>query len=81
MELSDFNVRRKCRHCKGSGKSTDIDHQAAGLCVQDARQRAGLTLREVARRLGWSVGYLSDLEHGRRNWNEERLNKTLEAMK
>lgn len=81
MELSDFNVRRKCRHCEGSGRSSDIDHQSAGLWIWGYRKRAGLTLREVARRLGCSVAYLNDLEHGRRNWNEERLNKTLEAMK
>ncbi len=82
MKLSNFVASGEiCRHCEGSGRSSDIDHQRVGLWIQGYRRRALLTLREVASRIGCSASYLSDLEHGRRNWNEERFNKVLEAMK
>lgn len=34
--------------------------------LRSERQQAGLTLREMARRLGFSAPYISDIEHGRR---------------
>lgn len=34
--------------------------------LRDTRKRAGLTLREMARRLKFSAPYISDIEHGRR---------------
>lgn len=82
MKFSDFLVSGDvCRHCEGSGRSSYVDHRQVGLWMQGCRRRALLSLREVAGRLGCSASYLSDLEHGRRNWNEERFNKVLEAMK
>ncbi len=36
-----------------------------GTCIREARQRAGLTLADVARHLGVTVSYLSHIEHDR----------------
>ncbi len=30
-------------------------------------------LRELASRLGLSVGYIADMENGRRNWNQTKV--------
>lgn len=38
-----------------------------GKWLRQAREIAGLTLREMARRLEFSVAYLCDVEHNRRN--------------
>lgn len=38
-----------------------------GDWLREQRERARLTLREVARRLGFSAPYISDIELGRRN--------------
>lgn len=38
-----------------------------GHWLRRQRQRAGLTLREVSRRLGFSAPYISDVELNRRN--------------
>lgn len=48
----------------------EIDHHSTGYLFRAARQKAKLSLREVARRLKLSAPFLSDLELGRRNWTE-----------
>lgn len=37
--------------------------------MRKLRQAAGLSLREVARQMGRSAAYISDLELGRRGWS------------
>lgn len=48
-----------------------IDHKVTGALMREARIRSGISLREMARRLGYSAPFVSDLELGRRNWTEE----------
>lgn len=38
-----------------------------GAWLRERRKRAGLTLREMARRAGVSAAYVCDIEHSRRN--------------
>ena len=47
-------------------KETTINKQF-GATVREIREAAGTSLRELARRLGWSAAYVSDIERGRRN--------------
>lgn len=54
-------VDEPCPRC-GSPKSV-VD----GAWLRERRERAGLTLREMSRRLGFSVPYLCDVEWNRRN--------------
>ena len=49
------------------------DNAATGQLMREARKRAGLSLREMARRLGQSAPFVSDLELGRRGWDEKRI--------
>lgn len=55
-----------CVECNGSG----IDHSATGESMRQLREAEGLSLRALAKRMSLSPSYLSDLEHGRRHWNE-----------
>ena len=57
------------------------DYRELGAKLRTLREKAGLSLRKVADRLGVSVPYLSDLERGRRNWTEERRDAFLKALK
>jgi predicted transcriptional regulator len=66
-----------CPTCNGSGRITDNNDIAAKM--RQRREAAGLSLRELARRLKLSVGYMSDLELGRRNWNAAII-KRVEAQ-
>ena len=47
-------------------KETTINKQF-GATVREIREAAGISLREVARHLGWTPAYVSDIELGRRN--------------
>ena len=55
-----------CTRCSGTGRVLDV--KAIGKAMQARREKGGLTLREVAAELGISIGYLSDREHGRRQY-------------
>lgn len=44
------------------------DWKARGAEMMRARKTAGVKLREVAVLMNLSVGYISDLEHGRKRW-------------
>ena len=52
-----------------------------GEKVRDARKAAGVSGREMARRMGISAPTLSDLELGRRHWTLPRLRQFLEQLK
>lgn len=51
---------------------TEINHAATGAAARNLRISKKLSLREVARRLGYSAAFVSDLELGRRCWTEEK---------
>lgn len=55
-------VSIKCARCNGSGATFAVDPQS----LRASRKRAGISLREVARRLSFSAGYISDIEFGKR---------------
>jgi cytoskeletal protein RodZ len=67
---------KQCHCCDGSG--VELDHVQVGAQLRTLRQSKQLTLLSVSRRLKLSLPYLSDLERGRRNWNDalaERFRK------
>ena len=55
-----------CDACAGTGFTASTPPKALGAFMQARRKEAGLTLRVVSKRMGISVGYLSDIEHGRK---------------
>jgi transcriptional regulator with XRE-family HTH domain len=57
-----------------------IDNIATGKMARIARENKNHSLRAIAKRLGFSASYLSDLELGRRNWTEEVARKFTEAI-
>lgn len=63
--------KKPCRHCNGSGE--EVDQAAIGAQMRARRKAAGISLREIARRLGITASYLADMEKGARNWTAERM--------
>lgn len=61
---------KPCPLCGGSGRV--LDNKAMGQAMRIARKKAGVSGRELARRLGLSAAYVSDLELGRRGWNADK---------
>lgn len=55
-------IEVRCKMCGGTGRVSVIDFQS----LRHARSQAGISLRELARQLGLSAPYISDIELGRR---------------
>lgn len=60
---------------------TQVDHEGTGAEWRLHREVAGVSLRELARTMGVSAPYLSDLERGRRNWTEELEDRYVKALR
>lgn len=52
----------KCRACNGTGTHVVADPES----LKQARVKAGISLRQLADKLGFTAPYLSDIERGRR---------------
>ena len=57
-----------------------IDHSATGATARKARKKTGASLRSVARAIGCSAAFISDLELGRRNWTPKMLHAYSNAL-
>lgn len=68
-----MNKTKPCHCCTGTGK--ELDHAAVGASMRRLRTARGLSLQEISRRLDLSLSYVSDLERGRRNWNDELVER------
>lgn len=55
------------------GKGEILDDIPIGDATRKLRIVQNLSLRTVAKRLGFSAAYISDLENGRRSWNIVRM--------
>lgn len=56
------------------------DNEATGRLFRQCRTELGISIRRLAKRIGWSAAYLSYLELGRRNWTEGAADKIRAAM-
>lgn len=48
--------------------------------IREAREKKGISLRELARRIGKSAAYVSDIELGRRNGGIETMKKIYKEL-
>ena len=53
----------------------------AGAALRYVREASEISLRQLAKELGLSAMYVSDLERGKRNWSVERFDAYIEALK
>lgn len=72
------SLTRACPTCNGSG--TIRDERAFGRLMQARRMAAKATLGKVAKRMELSVGYISDLEHGRKRWRGGLIAAYVDAL-
>jgi len=52
----------------------------AGIRIREAREKMRVTLRELARTIGVSAPFMSDVEHGRRRLTAERVDAVAKAL-
>jgi len=70
---------KTCPKCHGTGQVTDDIW--LGLHMRGLRRQAGHSLRVLAKRMGYSAPYISDLELGRRHWTPELIKVYSYALK
>lgn len=71
--------QRKCPHCAGTGEVDDP--YEIGLRLRLDRQARGLSIEDVAKKMGFTRMYLSHLERGIRNWSDDLISKYRKALK
>jgi predicted transcriptional regulator len=69
----------KCPKCKGTGRVPN--QKSVGEEMRQLREKHGKSLRQIAKILGFSAPYISDLEHGRRDWNPATMLNYTNACK
>lgn len=57
-----------------------IDNEATGKAIKKRRDLLSVLQGDLASRLGFSQGYMSDLERGKRNWTEELFEQAVQAI-
>ena len=68
-----------CPKCDGTGAV--LDPRAIGKQMRELREEKGVSLRTVASKLEFTPAYISDLEHGRRGWSDELLERYKATLK
>ena len=63
-------------------ESNTLDRYSFGAFLRERREELGLSVRELAKNLGISAVYLSDIERGNRNApsNDDLLNKLMKYL-
>ena len=80
MRKQQIQAAIPCLACRGVGYIENPVYR--GQEMRKLRMKAPRqTLTDVADRMGFSKGYLSDLELGRRAWNEELIAAYEKALK
>ncbi len=64
---------RPCPKCGGTGRVSD--DRVVGAKLRKQRKDHGRSLRSIAKAIGVSAAYLSDLELGNRHWDNELIDK------
>jgi ribosome-binding protein aMBF1 (putative translation factor) len=67
-----------CERCLGTG--VEPDNKDIGSFFRSRRERANLSLRALAEKLGISPSFLSQLERGDRRWTRDVVRKCDEAI-
>lgn len=57
-----------------------IDHEATGAKMRQVRANAGITLTEMSARLAMNIAQLSQMETGKRPWDEEKAARYVAAI-
>ena len=61
-------------------KALIVDHVATGMAVNQFRHSHRVGLRDMAARCRLSPGYLCDLEHGRKHWTRDLIDRVKSAL-
>lgn len=57
-----------------------IDQASTGYAARRHRESCRVSLRKTAKEMGVSASFLSDLENGKRNWTQTRVDQFKAAV-
>lgn len=77
--MSISQMTKPCPQCKGRGRVPDP--AKIGRVMRRTREKTGVSLREVARRMKIAAPTLSDMELGKRPWKRKSLDNYFAALK
>ena len=69
---ADDILKKEFRYC--------VNHDRIGQLIRERRKKAGMSLRSMAKWMGISAPYLSDLEIGNRPWPQSRIEHATEIL-
>lgn len=69
INFEDYKFQTVCQSCHGTGKVTKIDTKRLGKLLKRLRIGSDITLRKISKEMKLSIGYINDLEQGRRAIN------------
>jgi DNA-binding transcriptional regulator YiaG len=75
---NEIELKQLCSHCGGDGM--EFNSHATGRQIRHLREQSGISLRELARRVGWSAAHQHDLEKGHRNWTQAKFDKCVQHI-
>lgn len=81
IHASAFLIKSACVSHRRLCKLTKMLDKSLGEVIRALRDKAGLSLRELAKSVDVSAPFLSDVELGRRYPSEEVLGKVAKALK
>ena len=73
-----MNTAMPCPRCAGTGSI--LDPRTVGQQMRELREKKSVSVREIARKLGLSAPYISDLELGRRAFNAALIQRYKKAL-
>jgi predicted transcriptional regulator len=65
-----------CEFCR-----REVDNRSLGLDLAEEREKLGLSQADMARMLKISAPFVSDLEHGKRNWTPRMVERYVSALR
>lgn len=71
-------MKKHCQKCLGTGWEQDA--YSIGRSMWQQRQAAGMSIAELAKRLGLDPSYLSYLEAGKRDWSLDLRDRYVKAL-
>jgi len=71
--------QKPCKRCNGTG--LEPDPSEVGKRMRHMREKAGISLRDAADKMGVSAAYLSDMERGNRAFSSDRIRQLEEVCK
>lgn len=64
-------MKRPCKRCNGTG--VEPDQAETGMRIRKLREALSISSQEMAKKMGLSASFYSELEKGIKAWSSDRI--------